>query len=203
MAGGAPVAVDTARAVGLHLGPAIVAATHHKKTAAKSAAGSPFFFGGSGLLALRMRAELAQPGLQLVTDHTYDELFTMHGSGMIYLFLTPAALGLGLYLVPLQVGAAEIAAPRLALFGFWLYLCGGIAMYSGFLTNNGAGSDTWTATIPLSNSSHTPGVVMDLWVIGAGLAVLGPLLIALTIVLTIVRLRAPGMTMLRLPVFCW
>src|ERR1700709_1335405 len=156
MAGGAPVAVDTARAVGLHLGPAIVAATHHKKTAAKSAAGSPFFFGGSGLLALRMRAELAQPGLQLVSDHTYDELFTMHGSGMIYLFLTPAALGLGLYLVPLQ---------------------------------HGAGSDPWAATIPLSGSTHTPGVGMDLWVIGAGLAVLGSLLIALTIVLTIVGLR--------------
>jgi len=208
VAGGAPVIVDPERGAeergaALERGVAWLAATDHKKTAAKVGVASLFFFLLSGLLALTMRAELAQPGLQFVSDHTYDELFTMHGSGMIYLFLTPAALGLGLYLVPLQVGAAEIAAPRLALFGFWLYLCGGIAMYSGFLTNNGAGSDTWTATIPLSNSSGTPGVGMDLWVIGVGLAVFGSLAIAVTILLTILRLRAPGMTMLRLPVFTW
>ncbi|MGH2975276.1 MAG: cytochrome c oxidase subunit I [Solirubrobacterales bacterium] len=198
MAGGAAVAAPGAeRAVGW------LASTDHKRTAAKVGVASLFFFGLSGLLALFMRAELAQPGLQFVSDRTYDELFTMHGSGMIYLFLTPAALGLGLYFVPLQVGAAEIAAPRLALGGFWLYLCGGLAMYSGFLTDSGAGNDTWTATIPLSNSSGSPGVGMDLWVIGVGLATLGSLLIALTILVTIVRLRAPGMTMLRLPVFSW
>jgi cytochrome c oxidase subunit I len=203
MAGGAPVAVDTRSAEAGERGFAWLAATDHKKTAAKIGVASIFFFLLSGLLALTMRAELAQPGLQFVSDHTYDELFTMHGSGMIYLFLTPAALGLGLYLVPLQVGAAEIAAPRLALFGFWLYLCGGLTMYSGFLTDNGSGDATWTATIPLSNSTGTPGVGMDLWVIGVALAVLGSLLIAVTILLTILRLRAPGMTMLRLPVFTW
>jgi cytochrome c oxidase subunit 1 len=197
MAGGAAVALPAERGVGW------LASTDHKRTAAKVGVAALFFFGLSGLLALLMRAELAQPGLQFVSDHTYDELFTMHGSGMIYLFLTPAALGLGLYFVPLQVGAAEVAAPRLALGGFWLYLCGGLAMYSGFLTDSGAGSDTWTATIPLSSSTGTPGVGMDLWVIGVALATLGSLLIALTILLTIVRLRAPGMTMLRLPVFSW
>jgi cytochrome c oxidase subunit 1 len=203
MAGGAPVAVDTDRGRGLDRGFAWLAATDHKKTAAKIGIASTFFFLLSGLLALTMRAELAQPGLQLVSTHTYDELFTMHGSGMIYLFLTPAALGLGLYLVPLQIGASQIAAPRLALYGFWTYLCGGLAMYSGFLTNNGAGDAAWTGTIPLSNSSGTPGVGMDLWVIGVALATLGSLLIATTILLTIMRLRAPGMTMLRLPVFTW
>src|ERR1700712_5226438 len=196
MAGGAPVAVDTDREAGLERGLAWLAATDHKKTAAKIAVASLFFFGLSGLLALTMRAELAQPGLQFVSDHTYDQLFTMHGSGMIYLFLTPAALALGLYLVPLQVGASEGWAPRLLLFG-------GLPMYSGFLTNNGAGSDTWTATIPLSSSTGTPGVGMDLWVIGVALAVLGSLFIGISILLTILRLRAPGMTMLRLPVFTW
>jgi cytochrome c oxidase subunit 1 len=203
MAGSAPVAVDTDRGAGLERGFAWLAATDHKKTAAKIAVASLFFFGLSGLLALTMRAELAQPGLQFVSDHTYDELFTMHGSGMIYLFLTPAALGLGLYLVPLQIGASEIAAPRLALFGFWIYLCGGLTMYSGFFTNSGAGDDSWTATIPLSNSTGSPGVGMDLWVIGVALAVLGSLLIGICILLTILRLRAPGMTMLRMPVFSW
>ncbi|HEX4306206.1 MAG TPA: cbb3-type cytochrome c oxidase subunit I [Solirubrobacterales bacterium] len=203
MAGGAPVAADAERGAALERGAAWLAATDHKKTAAKVGIASLFFFGLSGLLALTMRAELAQPGLQFVSDHTYDELFTMHGSGMIYLFLTPAALGLGLYLVPLQIGASEIAAPRLALFGFWIYLCGGLTMYSGFLTNNGAGDDSWTATIPLSGSTGTPGVGMDLWVIGVALAVLGSLFIGITILLTILRLRAPGMTMLRMPVFSW
>ncbi|MCW2981771.1 MAG: ctaD2, partial [Solirubrobacterales bacterium] len=203
MAGSPQVAVERDRGARLEGGLAWLAATDHKKTAAKIAIASIFFFLLSGLLALTMRAELAQPGLQFVSDHTYDELFTMHGSGMIYLFLTPAALGLGLYLVPLQVGASEIAAPRLALFGFWIYLFGGLTMYSGFLTNNGAGDDTWTATIPLSNSTGTPGVGMDLWVIGVALAVFGSLLIGITILLTILRHRAPGMTMLRMPVFSW
>ncbi|HVV91073.1 MAG TPA: cbb3-type cytochrome c oxidase subunit I, partial [Solirubrobacterales bacterium] len=203
MAGGAPVAVDVDRGAAAERGLAWLAATDHKKTAAKVGIASLFFFLLSGLLALTMRAELAQPGLQFVSDHTYDELFTMHGSGMIYLFLTPAALGLGLYLVPLQIGASEIAAPRLALFGFWTYLCGGLTMYSGFLTNNGAGDATWTATIPLSNSTATPGVGMDLWVIGVALATFGTLLIGICILLTILRQRAPGMTMLRMPVFSW
>jgi cytochrome c oxidase subunit 1 len=203
MAGGAPVTADIDRDGGLERGLAWLAATDHKKTAAKVAIASLFFFGLSGLLALTMRAELAQPGQQFLSDHSYNELFSMHGSGMIYLFLTPAALALGLYLVPLQVGASQVAAPRLALAGFWIYLVGGLAMYSGFLTNNGAGSATWTATIPLSNSTGTPGVGMDLWVIGVGLATLGTLLIAITILGTILRLRAPGMTMLRMPVFSW
>ena len=120
MAGDAAVALRPerpprpARAVGW------LAATDHKRTAAKVAVAATFFFGLSGLLALFMRAELAQPGLQFVSDHTYDELFTMHGSGMIYLFLTPAALGLGLYFVPLQVGAAEVVAPRLALLDWMM-----------------------------------------------------------------------------------
>ena len=140
----------------------------------RSALASLFFFGLSGLLALLMRAELAQPGLQFVSDHTYDELFTMHGSGMIYLFLTPAALGLGLYLVPLQVGAAEIAAPRLALAGFWLYLCGGLAMYSGFLTDSGAGRTPGRRRSRSPAAPATPGVGMDLWVIGVGLAASAP-----------------------------
>jgi cytochrome c oxidase subunit 1 len=197
MAGGEAVALPSERAVGW------LASTDHKRTAAKVAVASLGFFLLSGLLALVMRSELAQPGLQFLSDHSYDELFTMHGSGMIYLFLTPAALGLGLYFVPLQVGAAEVALPRLALLGFWLYLCGGLTMYSGFLTDSGSGDATWTATIPLSNSAGTPGVGMDLWVIGVGLAVAGSLAIAVSVLLTIVRLRAPGMTMLRLPVFSW
>jgi cytochrome c oxidase subunit 1 len=197
MAGVASIASPAEQAAGW------IASTDHKRTAAKVGAASLGFFLASGLLALTMRTELARPGLQVLSDHTYDELFTMHGSGMIYLFLTPAALGLGLYFVPLQVGAAEIAAPRLALFGFWIYLWGGLTMYSGFLTDNGAGSAGWTAFYPLSGSSATPGVGMDLWIVGVALAVAGSALIGATILATILRLRAPGMTLLRMPVFSW
>src|SRR4051795_13703663 len=197
MAGGAAVALPVEGAVGW------LASTDHKRTAAKVGVASLGFFLLSGALALVMRAELAQPGLQFVSDHSYDQLFTMHGSGMIFLFLTPAALALGLYLVPLQIGAAQCAAPRVALFGFWLYLCGGLIMYSGFLTDTGAGQDGWTAAYPLSGSQATPGTGMDLWIVGAALAVAGTSFIGGVVGATILRLRAPGMTLLRMPVFTW
>src|SRR4051794_14266281 len=167
--------------------------TDHKQTAAKVGVVSFVFFLASGILALVMRAELAQPGLQVISEHTYNQLFTIHGSGMIYLFLTPAALALGLYFVPLQVGSAEIAAPRLPLAGFWMLLSGGLIMYAGFLTTGGAGRAGWTAFYPLSGSSGTPGTGMDMWIIGVILAVSGAILMAVSILATIVRLRAPGM----------
>ncbi len=88
---------------------------------------------------------------------------------MIYLFVTPMALGLGVYFVPLQVGAAELAWPRLALLGSWLFLGGGVTMYMGFLTNGGPGRAGWTAFDPLSNAANTPGIGMDLWVFGVAL----------------------------------
>jgi cytochrome c oxidase subunit 1 len=180
-----------------------LASTDHKRTAAKLAAVAFVFFLASGLLALIMRTELASPGTQIVSADHYDQLFTMHGSGMIYLVIGPLALALGLYLVPLQVGAADIAAPRLALLGFYLITGGGLVMYGGFLTDQGAGRAGWTAYYPLSSGQATPGTGMDMWIIGVMLAAAGAILLAVTILATIVRLRAPGMTMLRVPVFTW
>ncbi len=180
-----------------------LASTDHKRTAAKVAVAAFVFFLASGLLALLMRTELARPGLQVISENTYNEFFTMHGSGMIYLAITPAALALGLYFVPLQIGAAEIAAPRLPLAGFWLLASGGVTMFSGFLTDQGPGRAGWTAYYPLSGSSASPGVGMDLWIIGVILATAGVLLMAISVLATIVRLRAPAMTMLRMPIFTW
>ena len=134
---------------------------------------------------------------------TYNQLFTMHGSTMIFLVLTPLALALGTYIVPLQIGAADIAAPRLTLAGHWLVLAGGLTMYSSFLTDHGAGKAGWTAYYPLSGDSATPGTGMDLWVMGVILVGVGLTLVAGCLLATIIRLRAPGMTMLRLPVFSW
>src|SRR5204863_8344478 len=145
-----------------------------------------------------MRTELAEPGMQVVSRNTYNQLFTMHGSLMIYVAITPLALALGAYLAPLQVGAAEIFAPRVALAGWWFLLTGGLTMCAGFLTTHGAARAGWTAFDPLSDSVNTPGTGMDLWIIGVTLAALGATLVAVSVLGTILVRRAPGMTMLRI-----
>jgi cytochrome c oxidase subunit 1 len=177
--------------------------TDHKRTASKLAILAFACFLAGGLLALVMRTELAQPGLQVVSADTYDELFTMHGSLMIYFVMTPLALALGLYFVPLQIGAAEVAAPRLTSFGFWLIAGGAITMLSGFLADGGAGRAGWTAFLPLSDSQPTPGSGMDMWVIGVMLGAVGGTVIAATTFATIFRHRAPGMTLFQIPPFTW
>jgi cytochrome c oxidase subunit 1 len=180
-----------------------LATTDHKRLALRMAVVSLVFFVAGGVFALLIRTELADPGLQLVGRDAYNQLFTMHGSTMVFLVMTPLALALGVYLVPLQVGAADIAASRLALAGHWLVLAGGLTMYSSFLTDHGAGKAGWTAYYPLSGNSATPGTGMDLWVAGVILVGAGLTLVAVCLLATIIRLRAPGMTMLRLPVFSW
>ena len=177
--------------------------TDHKRTAAKLAVLALLLFLLAGLLALVMRSELAEPGLQVVGESTYDQLFTIHGSLMIYFVMTPLALALGLYFVPLQIGAAEIAAPRLTAFGYWLIAGGAITLLSGVLADGGPGQAGWTAYPPLSGSQATPGSGMDMWVIGVLLAAAGSTLLAGTILATILRHRAPGMTLFRMPPFTW
>jgi cytochrome c oxidase subunit 1 len=182
---------------------AFVGATDHKRTALRVAASSLLWFLVAGLLALIMRTELARPGMQVVSHDGYDQLFTLHGSLMIYGVLTPLSLAIGVYLVPLMVGAADIALPRLCLLGSWLIPLGAGAMVLGLSTANGAGRAGWTAFTPLSNAAYTPGVGMDLWIVGVFFTTLGTLCLAIPVALTIFRLRVPGMTLLRLPVFCW
>jgi cytochrome c oxidase subunit 1 len=150
-----------------------------------------------------MRTQLASPNGTFVSDNTYSELFTMHGSTMIYLFVTPMAVAMALYLVPLQIGARSLAAPRLTLAGFWIFLGGGLIMQSGWLTDTGPGRDGWFAYVPLSDSSNTPGIGQNLWVIGVILAVGGTMIMAACVLATILRRRAPGMGLLRMPVFTW
>jgi cytochrome c oxidase subunit 1 len=195
-----PPVAAAARPAGLV---AWIATTDHKRLAIRMAAIAFGFFLAAGLLALVMRTELAEPGLQVVSSDGYNQVFTMHGSTMIYLVVTPLALAAGLYFVPLQIGAAQVAAPRLTLAGHWLILAGGLVMYSGFLTDHGAGKDGWTAYFPLSGDSATPGAGQDFWIFGVILAIVGSTIVGATILATILRLRAPGMTMMRMPVFCW
>ena len=181
----------------------LIGSTDHKSVAKRTAVAAFAFFVAGGILALLIRTQLATPDSRLIGADAYDALFTMHGSTMIYLFVTPMAIALGVYFVPLQVGAAEIAAPRVALLGFWLYVSGGLVMWSGYLTDNGPGKAGWTAFDPLSDSVHSPGIGMDFWIFGVILAVLGCILLASCVLATIVARRAPGMTMLRLAPFTW
>jgi cytochrome c oxidase subunit 1 len=181
----------------------LVASTDHKRIARRMIAVALAFFLAGGVMALIMRTELAEPGLQVVSTSTYNALFTMHGSTMIYLFMTPIALALGVFLVPLQVGAPDIAGARVALAGFVLYVVGGVGMFLGFLTTGGPARATWIGVDPLSNQINTPGSGMDLWVIGVGLAALGELLIGACVLTTALRRRTPDMTLKRMPVFTW
>ncbi|MDQ3871789.1 MAG: cbb3-type cytochrome c oxidase subunit I, partial [Chloroflexota bacterium] len=161
------------------------------------------FFLLAGVLALLMRAELAQPGLQVMSEETYNELFTMHGTIMMLIFGTPAAAAFANYLVPLQIGAADMAFPRLNALSYWLYLFGSLVLISGFLTVGGAASNGWTGYAPLSDRVYTAGPGMDLWIVGLLLTSVSSILGALNFTATIYARRAPGMTMLRLPMFTW
>jgi cytochrome c oxidase subunit 1 len=177
--------------------------TDHKVIARGLLVVSLIFFLAGGVMALIMRAELAQPGLQVVSTQSYNALFSMHGSTMIYLVITPVAIALGVYLVPLQVGAPAIAGPRVALAGFWLFVLGGLVLESGWLAGGGPGRDTWIGVAPLSQLSRTPGAGMDLWILGVLLATLGELLLGACVLATALRKRAPGMTLLRMAPFTW
>jgi cytochrome c oxidase subunit 1 len=199
-AAGASLAPTVRRVPGL-LG--ALTSTDHKRIGLNLGLASFVFFLAGGVFALLMRTQIAQPNLQFVSDDTYNQLFTMHGSTMIYLFVTPMAIAMALYLVPLQIGAVGLSASRVALMGFWVWLSGGLVMQSGWLTTEGSGRDGWFAYPPLSNGTNTPGVGQDLWVLGVILVATGMLMMAACVVATIARRRAPGMSLLRMPVFTW
>ncbi len=160
-----------------------------------------FFVGGS--MAMLMRGELAQPGLQFLSNEQYNQLFTMHGTIMLLLYATPILFAFANLVLPLQIGSPDVAFPRLNAFSYWLFLFGGLMVLSGFLTPGGAADFGWFAYTPLSNAIHSPGAGADLWIMGLVIAGLGTILGAVNMVTTVVCLRAPGMTMFRMPIFTW
>jgi cytochrome c oxidase subunit 1 len=157
----------------------------------------------AGLMALVIRSELAAPGQQVVNEELYNQLFTMHGTIMLLLFATPLFAGFANVIMPLQIGAPDVAFPRLNMFSYWCYLFGGLIAASGFLTPNGAADFGWTAYTPLSDSTRSPNVGGDLWIMGLWLAGLGTILSAVNFLVTIICMRCPGMTMFRMPIFTW
>jgi cytochrome c oxidase subunit 1 len=179
-----------------------LASSDHKRVALHAGIVAFVFFIAGGVLALVMRSQLAADG-GVVSQDTYNQLFTMHGSTMVYLFVVPTGLATGLYFVPLQIGAAEVAGPRAALAGLWLLIFGGVAMWSGFLTSGGAAAASWWGFDPLSDSLHSPDSGMELWIFGVIMATAGQLLWAACLLVSALRRRAPGMTLMRMPVFTW
>ncbi len=161
------------------------------------------FFTFGGLLALGMRAELAYPGLQFMSYATYNELFTMHGTIMLLLFATPMFAGFANAIMPLQIGAPDVAFPRMNAFSYWLYLLGALVVVSGFLSPGGAAAFGWFAYTPLSNAINSPGVGGDLWAMGLYMTGLSTILGSVNFAATIITMRAPGMTMFRMPIFTW
>jgi cytochrome c oxidase subunit 1 len=177
--------------------------TDHKRIGLLYIYTSIVFFVVAGSLALVMRAELASPGLQIVGNQTYNELFTMHGTAMMFFFIVPFGLGIANYFIPLQVGAADVAFPRMNALTYWLYVLGGLTAFSGFLTETGAAAFGWTGYAPLSNAVYSPGFGGDLWILGLGLSGISSTLGGVNLMATTFGMRAPGMTMFRLPIFVW
>jgi cytochrome c oxidase subunit 1 len=161
------------------------------------------FFIAGGLMALLMRGELARPGLQFLSQEQYNQLFTMHGTIMLLLFATPLVFAFANYIVPLQIGAPDVAFPRLNAFSYWLYLFGGTITVLGFITPGGAADFGWFAYAPLNSAVHSPGAGADMWLVGLIISGLGTILGSVNMITSILTMRAPGMTMFRMPIFTW
>ena len=182
---------------------AFFTSTDHKRIGVAYMVTAFAFFLIGGALAEVIRAQLWSADTQVVSESTYNQVFTMHGSIMLFLFLGPFAFGLANYFVPLHIGARDMAFPRLNAMSYWFYLLGGLTMLAGFLTASGAADFGWTAYAPLSGIIRSPGVGADLWIVAIVLTGLSGVLTGVNIVATVLTMRAPGMTMFRLPIFTW
>jgi cytochrome c oxidase subunit 1 len=182
---------------------ALLTTTDHKRIGlAYIVTAFGFFIVGGGLAEV-IRAQLWTAADPIVSESTYNQVFTMHGSVMLFLFIGPFAFGLANYLIPLQVGAADMAFPRLNALSYWFFLFGGLTMLAGFLTSSGAADFGWTGYAPMSSISHTPGVGVDLWIVSLMLTGLSGVLTAVNVLATVLAMRAPGMSMFRMPIFTW
>ena len=175
--------------------------TDHKRIGLIYIGASGVFGVASGFMALLLRTQLATPNEHFITRGDYNQLLTIHGTAMVFLFVMPLIAGLGNFLVPLMIGARDMAFPRLNALSVWLFLCGGVVMMLSFLAKGGAAQAGWTAYPPLSVQQVGHG--MDLWILSLHLIGISALLGAINFIVTIHNLRAPGMTWTRLPLFVW
>ncbi|MBI2845740.1 MAG: cbb3-type cytochrome c oxidase subunit I, partial [Chloroflexi bacterium] len=180
-----------------------ITTTDHKRIGILYLVTALFFFVVGGLESLVMRMELAAPGRQFVSPGVFNQLFSMHGTTMIFLFTIPVLIGgLGNYIVPLHIGARDMAFPRLNALSYWLFLASGILMYGG-LFFGGLAAAGWTGYAPLSTSIFSPEKGMDFWVVGMLVTGTSTTIGAVNFMATIFKLRAPGMNLYRMPLFVW
>jgi cytochrome c oxidase subunit 1 len=178
--------------------------TDHKRIGIAYCVTSFAFFLIGGVLAGLIRIELAEPGGQLLSPQAYNGLFTIHGTVMIFLFVAPFGTGLFNYLIPLQIGAPDMAFPRLNALSYWFFVGGGVlVLLSGFAAAGGGAAQGWYSYPPLSGPRWSPGPGVDLWILGIALVAASSVLTGVNVLTTTFLLRAPGMTMWRLPIFAW
>jgi cytochrome c oxidase subunit I len=180
-----------------------VTTVDHKRIGLLYIGTSLVFFVAGGILAILMRAQLAQANEHFVTRNTYNELFTIHGTTMIFLFIVPFWAGLANYLVPLMIGARDMAFPRLNALSYWLFLFGGLTLFLSFFASGGASKSGWYGYPPLSEKFFSPGNGQDLWILSLHLVAISSLVGAINFLCTIHNMRAPGMSWMRIPLFVW
>jgi len=163
---------------------------------------SLLFFGMGGILALLIRIQLIVPDNHVLTKNSYNEVVTIHGTTMIFLVIVPILAGFGNYLLPLMIGARDMAFPRLNALSYWLFLLGGIVLYLSFFAKGGAANAGWTSYVPLA-TLHEPGRGQDLWILSLHILSIASLVGAINFIVTTINMRAPGMSFMRLPLFVW
>jgi cytochrome c oxidase subunit 1 len=178
------------------------AAINHKTIAKRFMVTTFIFFLLGGLLALAIRLQLAQPNLKLLSADLYNQVFTMHGSTMMFLFAVPVMQAVATYLVPLMIGARSVAFPRMNAFAWWIFTMGGIMLYAAFFLDIGPDAG-WFAYVPLSGPQYSPGKRVDFWAQMITFTELSALMEAIVLITTILKMRAPGMTLNRMPLFVW
>ena len=186
-----------------------VVTVDHKRLGILYVVSGLVFFVVAGIEATLMRLQLAWPGLHIVPPETFNRLFTMHGTSMVFLVGIPIVFGFGNYLVPLMIGARDLAFPRLNAFGFWIFLFAGLLLNWSFIGGEGlSGSGSapavgWFAYAPLTSRAFTPGNATDYWNLAVFIAGVGTIGTAINIVATTLTMRGPGMTLGRMPIFVW
>src|SRR5947209_15310499 len=176
--------------------------TNHKDIGMRYIVTAFTFFGLAGILALLMRIQLAFPELHFIGPDLYNQIFTVHGSTMMFLFAVPVMEGMAIYFVPLMVGTRNVAFPRLNAFGYFAYVAGGIFLYTMFVLN--AGPDAgWFAYVPLSGPQFDPGKRTDTWAQMITFTEISALVVAIEISVTAFKQRAVGMSLNRIPLFVW
>ena len=174
----------------------------HKKIGLLYSGSAFAFFIIGGIEALILRLQLGGPNGHVVTADQYNQIFTMHGTTMIFLVVMPLSAGLANYLVPLMIGARDVAFPRLNAFGYWVFVIGGLFMYSSFLFGH-APNGGWFGYAPNTEKAFNPAHNIDFWVFGLQILGIASLTGAINLIVTIINMRAPGMSLMRMPIFVW